>query len=54
MFHLCRNQVVDFYWQNVWKIPVEEWHFARKNQLLSLPVSGTSVENGLTSKERQT
>ena len=28
MFHLRRNQVVDFYEQNVWKTPVEEeWHF---------------------------
>ena len=30
MFHLCRNQVVGFYWQNVEKTPVEEWHFASK------------------------
>ena len=27
MFHLRTNQVVDFYQQNVWKTPVEEWHF---------------------------
>ena len=27
MFHLRMNQVVGFYKQNVWKIPVEEWHF---------------------------
>ena len=27
MFHLQINEVVDFYLQNVWKIPVEEWHF---------------------------
>ena len=27
MFHLCRNQVVGFYYQNVWKTFVEEWHF---------------------------
>ena len=27
MFHLCRNQVVGFYWQNVWKTHVEEWNF---------------------------
>ena len=29
-------------------------HFARNNQLPTLHVSGTWVENGLTSKERQT
>ena len=23
MFHLCRNQAVGFYKQNVWKTPVE-------------------------------
>ena len=27
MFHLWINQVVGFYLQNVWKTPVEEWHF---------------------------
>ena len=27
MFDLCRNQVVGFYCQNVWKTPVEECHF---------------------------
>ena len=47
MFHLCRNQVVGFYLQNVWKTPVEEWHFASKNQLPGLSVCGTLVENGL-------
>ena len=25
MFHLWRNQVVGFYWQNIWKASVEEW-----------------------------
>ena len=29
MFHLRMNQVVGFYKQNVWKIPVEEWHAGR-------------------------
>ena len=47
MFHLCRNQVVSFYQQNVWKTPVEEWHFASKNQLSGLSVKGTLVENDL-------
>ena len=29
MFDLdVRNQVVGFYYQNVWKIPVEEWQFS--------------------------
>ena len=27
MFHLYRNQIVGFYYQNVWETPVEEWHF---------------------------
>ena len=27
MFHLRINQVVGFYYQNVWKTPVEEGHF---------------------------
>ena len=27
MFDLCRNELVGFYYQNVWKAPVEEWHF---------------------------
>ena len=27
MFDLYKNQVVGFYYQNVWKTPVEEWHF---------------------------
>ena len=30
MFVLCKNQVVDFYLQNVWKTPVEEWHFKKR------------------------
>ena len=47
MFHLCRNQVVGFYLQNLWKTPVEEWHFASKNQLPGLSVGRTLVENGL-------
>ena len=47
MFNLCRNQVVGFYYQNVWKTPVEEWHFSSKNQLPGLSIVGTLVENGL-------
>ena len=47
MFYLCRNQVVVFYQQKVWKTPVEEWHFTSKNQLPGLSVGGTLVENGL-------
>ena len=27
MFYLCRNRVVGFHKQNVWKTPVEEWYF---------------------------
>ena len=27
MFDFCKNQVVGFYNQNVWKTPVEKWHF---------------------------
>ena len=27
MSHLFGNQVVDFYYQNVWETPLEEWHF---------------------------
>ena len=27
MFHLWKNQMVGFYKQNVWKKPVEQWHF---------------------------
>ena len=47
MFHWCRNQVVGFYKQNVWKTPVEEWYFASKNQLPCLSINGTLVENRL-------
>ena len=41
MFLLCRNQVVGFYKQNVWKTPAEEW------QLPGLSICGSIVENGL-------
>ena len=27
MFHLWKSHVDGFYEQNVWKTPVEEWHF---------------------------
>ena len=50
MFHLCRNQVVGFYLQNLWKTPVEEWHFASKNQLPGLSVGVTLDENCLISQ----
>ena len=52
MFDLCRNQVVGFYYQNVWKTPAEESqvffkHFGSKNQLPGLSIIVTLVENGL-------
>ena len=50
MFHLCRNQVIGFYLQNLWKTPVEEWHFASKNQLPGLSVGVTLDENRLISQ----
>ena len=28
MFHVCRKQVIGFYWQNVWKTPAEEWYLS--------------------------
>ena len=42
MFHLWINQVVGFYWQNVWKTPVEEWHF--KERYRSSTMQGTLME----------
>ena len=30
VFHLCRNQVIGFYEENVWKTLVEEWHFKER------------------------
>ena len=36
MIDLGINQIVGFYYWNVWKVPVEEWHFKHfgsKNQL---------------------
>ena len=50
MFNLCRNHIVGFCLQNVWKAPVEEWHFISKNQLPGLSVSKTLVENELISQ----
>ena len=47
MFDLCRNQVVGFYYQNVWKTAMEEWHFSSKNQRPGLSIVGTLVENEL-------
>ena len=47
MFHLCRNQVVGFYWQNVTLPQVFFKHFASKNQLPGFYISGTLVENEL-------
>ena len=47
MFHLCRNQVVDFYQQNVTLRQVFSKHFDRKNQLPGFYISGTLVENRL-------
>ena len=50
MYHLWIHQVAGFYWQNVWKTTVEDWHFASKNQLLSW----TLVENRLIVQSRET
>ena len=51
MFHLRINKLVGFYKQNVWKTPVEEWHFFKhftsKNQLPGFYVSGKLVENSV-------
>ena len=61
MLHLCRNEVVGFYQQNVCKTLVKEWHFTEsvtvaqvflahfvfKNQVPDLFVSRKFVGNGL-------
>ena len=47
MFHLWKNLVVGFYWQNVTLPQVFFKHFASKNQLPGFYVSETLVENGL-------
>ena len=47
MLDLCKNQVVRFYQQNVTLPKVFFKHFASKNQLPSLSICGTLVENGL-------
>ena len=44
IFDLGRGQVVGFYYQNVWKTTVKQWHFGSKNQLLGLSIIGTLVE----------
>ena len=49
MFNFFRNHVVGFYYQNVWKTPVEEWHVV-DDQLLGLSIIGTLFENGLNAK----
>ena len=41
------SQVIGFDLQNLWKTPVEEWHFASKNQLPGFNIGGALVENGL-------
>ena len=41
------SQVIGFDLQNLWKTPVEEWHFASKNQLPGFNIGGVLVENGL-------
>ena len=33
MFYLFRNQLVCFYYQNVWKAPVKKWHFKLRCRL---------------------
>ena len=51
MFHLWINQVVGFYYQNVWRTTLPQVlfkHFASKNQLPGFFISGTLVENGLS------
>ena len=40
MFYLCRNQVVGFYLQNVWKTPVEEWHFKQRCRSMTVFTKG--------------
>ena len=47
MFHLCGDQVVTLYQQNVTLPQVFFKYFASKNQLPGLSVSGILVENGL-------
>ena len=54
MFHWCRSQVGGFYYQNVWNAPVEEWHFASKNQPPGLFINEILVTNGLkTAKNKK-
>ena len=36
MFQLCINQVIGFYYQNVWKTPVEEYFGSKTNYLVSM------------------
>ena len=47
MFYPRINQIVGFYQQNVWKAPVNKWHFASKTQLTGFYIIGKLVENGL-------
>ena len=46
-FNLCRNQLVGFYEQNATVPQVFFKHFASKNQLPGLSISGTLVKNRL-------
>ena len=47
------SQVIGFDLQNLWKTPVEEWHFASKNQLPGFNIGGVLVENGLKPQKYQ-
>ena len=63
MFQLRINQVVGLYYQNIWKTPVEDWHFyssqmffkpfGSKKQLPGFHISRILVEYGLMIKEYQ-
>ena len=47
MLHLCSNQAVGFYLQNVTLPQVFCKYLSSKNQLPGFCISGTLVENGL-------
>ena len=47
MFHWCINQVGGFYYHDIWKVLVEEWHFASKKQPPGLFINEVLVTNWL-------
>ena len=54
MFHWCRDQVGGFYYEDIWKSPGEEWHFASKNQPPGLFINEILFTNGLkTAKNKK-